>query len=760
VVPGGASFGGPSAIPPAHGETDGETVLQGSIERITFRDERSLYTVLRLTLEEGPGLSRPAVLFASERVTAIGRPPEVSEGQRVRLVGRWTSHPQHGSQFEFDFLETLVPADEQGLVRYLSSPIFSGIGETLARRIVKKLGASTLERIQNDEKALEGIRGLRPKIAEALRASVQAQAGVHRSLAFLRGLGLGPVQAQAVLRALGPACDALVRDDPYRLVEVEGMGFLTADRIALGMGFTPGDPRRLQAAILHLLREASEEGHCALPLGVLNPAACDLLRANIERDGFEAAIEALERGDALVVERALLPLAERFDEAALVYLPWLQACERSVAKSLARLQKEGDATPLASVHELVVAERAEGIDLHPDQRSAVLALLSTPVGLLTGGPGVGKTTIVRLIAALAERAGYTVKLASPTGRAAKRLAEATGRAASTIHRLLRYRPGGGFEHDAGHPLDAGLVILDEVSMLDVVLAHSVLKAIRAPTRVLLVGDPDQLPSVGPGNVLRDLIDSGSVPLSRLTHIWRQAEGSRIVENAHAIREGRLPSFPEHGDRRSDFYFFPAEEPELAADRVIEVVTERIPRNFGIDWTRDVQVIAPMYRGECGVDALNDRLREAQATPGHELVRGKSRWRTGDRVIQARNDYDKEVFNGDMGRITSISPEGVVMVRFAEQDVAYSGAELSDLRPAFAITVHRSQGAEFPAVVMPLVTQHRMMLRRNLLYTAVTRAQKLVVLVGSMRALRMAVDDASEERRHSALAERLRQVVGD
>jgi exodeoxyribonuclease V alpha subunit len=762
VVPGGASFGGPPPVPPVppvDGEKDGETVLQGSIERITYRDERSLYTVLRLSLEEGTGHAAREVLFLSERVTAVGRPPEVSEGQRVRLVGRWTSHPQHGTQFEFDFLETLVPADEQGLIRYLSSPIFTGIGETLARRIVKKLGAGTLERIQHDEHALDGVRGLRPKIAVALRASVQSQADVHRSLAFLRGLGLGPVQAQVVLRDLGPACDALLREDPYRLVQVEGMGFLT-DRIALQMGFATEDPRRLQAAIVHLLREASDEGHCALPIGLLAREARELLRSTVEPADLGAAIDVLERGDALVVERALVPLPDRFADEALVYLPWLHACERGVAKSLVRLQKEGDATPLASVHELEIAERAEGIDLHPDQRAAVLALLSTPVGLLSGGPGVGKTTIVRLITALAERAGCSVKLASPTGRAAKRLAEATGRAASTIHRLLRYRPGGGFEHDADHPLDVGLVILDEVSMLDVVLAHNVLKAIQAPTRVLLVGDPDQLPSVGAGNVLRDLIDSGSVPLSRLTHIWRQAEGSRIVENAHAIREGRLPSFPERGDRRSDFYFFPAEDPAVAAERVIEVVTERIPRNFGLDWTRDVQVIAPMYRGECGVDALNQRLREAQASPGHELVRGNERWRTGDRVIQARNDYEKEVFNGDMGRIASISPDGIVLVRFPEQDVAYSGGELSDLRPAFAITVHRSQGAEFPAVVMPLVPQHRMMLRRNLLYTAVTRAQKLVVLVGSLRALRMAIDDASEERRHSALAERLRQLVGD
>ncbi len=756
MVPGRESFGGP---PAGADGTGGERVVQGTVERITYRDEHSLYTVLRVLPEAG-WTGGAGELFADERITAVGRPVDVGEGQRVRLVGRWTSHPQHGRQFEFALLEPLRPSDEEGLVRYLASSLFTGIGETLARRIVKKLGAQALERVQEDEHALEGIRGLRPKVAQGLREMLRTQAGTHRALSFLRGLGLGPVQSQNVLTTLGPGCEAVLAEDPYRLTEVRGMGFLTADRLARELGFAAEDPRRLRAAIVHVLLSASEQGHCALPLGMLAREVDGLLRAEIDRAAYEQEIDTLERTGRLTVERALLPREQRFDDELLAYLPWLHACERGVAASLVRLREHGDASPLASMQELAAAERAAGIELHSDQRAAVLAMLSTQVGLLTGGPGVGKTTIVRLIAALAERAGYSVALASPTGRAAKRLSEATGRAASTIHRLLRFQPAtGGFEHDAEHPLEAGLVIVDEISMLDVVLAHHLLKAIAAPTRLLFVGDPDQLPSVGAGNVLSDLIASNALPISRLSHIWRQTAGSLIVANAHAIRRGEMPSFPERGDRSSDFYFFGAEEPAEAAERVIDVVTSRIPETFDIDWTRDVQVIAPMYRGECGVDALNERLRDAQSSGGRELVRGGERWRVGDRVIHTRNDYEKEVFNGDMGRIATISPDGLVTVRFPEQDVVYSGSDLTDLRPAFAITVHRSQGAEFPAVVLPLVTPHRMMLRRNLLYTAVTRAKRLVVIVGSLRALRIAVEDSSEERRHSALAERLRQALG-
>ncbi len=728
-------------------ESAGEAVLQGVIERVTYHDEDSRYSVLRILPERGYDDPESQALLRMEAV-AVGSVPGPAEGQRVRLRGRWTTHRSHGRQFAFDLCETLPPLDAKGLVRYLSSSAFEGVGPVLAQRIVEALGTNALAVMRETPEALKKVKGLRKRVREQLVQRVQSELGAQELYAFLLGLGLGPWQAEAVLRRYGLDAEEKIRANPYLLArDVGGVGFHTADRVAAKLGLPPDSVERRGAALLHALREASGDGHTLLERETLFQRASELLRDSRPED-FEAAFALLrERGDLVL------------DEPDRVYLPALHVCERGLAENLGALLEAGPLAPLAGEDGLARAERESGIELHPGQRSAVLGLLAQPLAILSGGPGVGKTTIVRLVVELAEAAGARVALASPTGRAAKRLSEATGREAKTVHRLLAFDPRTGrFAHDASNPLAADLVIVDEISMLDVVLAHHLAKAVQPPARMILVGDPDQLPSVAAGNVLADLIASARVPLFRLTQIFRQAEESLIVRNAHRILAGELPEYAPADAPGADFFFFPAEDPAQAAQRLVEVVTERVPRRFGLDWVEDVQVLAPMYRGECGVDALNERLRAALSSGGHELhLRGRV-WRTGDRVIHTRNDYEKEVYNGDMGRITHIEPDGSgLSVAFPERHVGYTKADLGDLQPAFAITVHRSQGGEFPAVVMPLVTGHYLMLQRHLLYTAVTRARRLVVLVGSPRALQMAVENADQRERKSGLADRLRAL---
>jgi exodeoxyribonuclease V alpha subunit len=733
-------------------------VLQGTVERVTYADPGTLYCVLRIAPERGyepPAGRGSASPFRSSLTTAVGRTEAPGEGARVRLSGRWGEHKTHGLQFEFDLLELLAPADRAGLVKYLASDRFQGVGPKLAERIVEALGENALDLILEHPEKLAQVRGLRPAVREGLVSAVMTEQGTHRAQVFLRGLGLGPWQANAAMRALGSDAERRVREDPYVLASgIPGLGFATADRLAGAMGFEPDDPRRARAGLVHTLRVAADEGHSRLPRGRLLREAEDILSGTMPESSLRAALSAAEGTGELVAEGA-------GGEEDGIYLPHLAHCEREVAKNLAHLLRSGPARPWADGMSLSEAERRIGIELHAGQREAVLGLLAHPLALLTGGPGVGKTTIIRLVVELAAAAHARVALASPTGRAAKRLAEATGREAQTIHRLLGWDPQTeNFVHDARNPLEADLVVVDEISMLDVALAHHLAKAIQPPTRAIFVGDPNQLPSVGPGNVLADLIGSGAVPTFALTQIFRQAEDSLIVENAHRILEGEMPVFPERGDKEADFYFFGAEDPVKCAELLVDVVTRRIGETFGLDWMEDVQVIAPMYRGECGVDALNERLREKLGHGGLEIQQGARKWREGDRVIHTRNDYEKEVFNGDMGRIERVFDARSLIVRFPDREVTYADGELSDLQPAFAITVHRSQGGEFPAVVMPLVTQHWMMLQRQLLYTAVTRAKRLVVLVGSRNALRIAIENAEQSKRESGLAERLRATIGE
>jgi len=734
-------------------EVRSQELLQGTVEVVTYHRPESLYTVLKISPEAGYADPGTLSMFREIRLVAVGAMPDPTEGQRLRMFGRWSTHPSHGRQFEFEGFEVLPPADAAGLVRYFSSRAFEGIGEILALRIVETLGETALEVIRDRPEELERVRGLKPLVRVALAAAVRREFATHQLHAFLRGAGLGPRQAAQVVRALGADCEAQLRSDPYLLAgKVAGIGFGIADRFAQRLGLAPDSPERCRAGLLHVLRQSASEGHSLQRQSELFAGARELLAVALDDEALPRAL------DDLAARREVR--VEVLEEEPWVYLPWLAASEAGVAASIETiLARAGETRPLAKEVDLRSMESFQGVQLDLKQREAVLGLLSAPLALLTGGPGVGKTTIVRWVVRLAQDRGAKVLLASPTGRAAKRLAEATGADASTVHRLLGWDPlTGSFLHDASNPLECDLLVVDEISMLDVVLAHHLLKAVADPTRLILVGDPDQLPSVGPGNVLADMIAAGRIPLHRLTEVYRQQGGSLIIENAHRILTGQEPRLPARGDLTSDFYFFPAEDAASAAERVVEVVTQRIPQSFGMSWIDDVQVLAPMYRGDCGVDALNDRLREALGHGGREVVHGGRIWRTGDRVVHTRNDYEREVFNGDMGRIARVDEDGSVLVRFPEKEVLYASDELADLQAAFAVTVHRSQGSEYPAVVVPLVMAQAIMLQRNLLYTAITRARRLVVLVGSRRALQLAIQNAEPSARRSGLAARLRRPM--
>ncbi|WP_051940532.1 SF1B family DNA helicase RecD2 [Phaeacidiphilus oryzae] len=748
-------------------------VVDGVLERITYANEENGWTVARVDTGRGGG----------ELLTVVGALLGAQVGESLRMQGRWGSHPQYGRQFVVENYTTVLPATVQGIRRYLGSGLIKGIGPRLAERIVDHFGVDTLEVIEQQPGRLIEVPKLGPKRTRLIAAAWEEQKAIKEVMVFLQGVGVSTSLAVRIYKKYQDSAISVVRNQPYRLAsDVWGIGFLTADRIAQAVGIPQDSPERVKAGLQYALSQASDQGHCFLPEERLIADAVKLLQVDVGLVIDALSELAAEEG----VVRQLLPgehLADDPGEGAegaegvsaeplrAVYLVPFHRAESSLAGQLLRRLRAPE-DRLASFRTvdwsaaLGWLRGRTGADLAPEQEQAVRLALTEKVAVLTGGPGCGKSFTVRSIVELAAAKRAKVVLAAPTGRAAKRLAELTGGEAATVHRLLELKPGGEAGYDREHPLDADLVVVDEASMLDLLLANKLVKAVPPGAHLLLVGDVDQLPSVGAGEVLRDLLaDGGPVPAVRLTRIFRQAQESGVVANAHRINQGRPPVT----EGLPDFFLFPEEDSERAAGLTVDVVARRIPRRFGLDPRRDVQVLTPMNRGPAGAAALNTLLQGALTPARPDLPEkrfGGRTFRVGDKVTQIRNNYEKGtngVFNGTGGVVIGLDPEEQRLTVRTDEDeeVGYDFDELDELAHAYAVTIHRSQGSEYPAVVIPITTSAWTMLQRNLLYTAVTRAKRLVVLVGSRRALGQAVRSVSAGRRHTAVDLRLAgRVVGE
>jgi exodeoxyribonuclease V alpha subunit len=725
-----------------------EQNLTGVIERVTFHNPETGFAVLRVLPRGRRGV-----------VTVVGTLASATPGEHVEAVGAWAFDPAHGEQFKAERLRCVPPATAEGIEKYLGSGLVKGVGPHFARKIVQAFGERTLQVIDESPSYLKEVKGIGPKRIAQIRASWQQQKAVRGIMVFLQEHGIGTGRAVRIYKTYGDQAVELVRGNPYRLAsDVWGFGFKSADELAGRLGFDRQSPQRARAALRYVLQELSHKGHVAYPEeAVLNgDLPDDALRdviLSIPPDVLREAVEAERQAGEVVRE----PLAE----APLLYLKPLFLAELGVARALRNLAAGNHPLPALDVDAALPAiEERMGLELAPAQRESVRMAAASKVLVITGGPGTGKSTLMRGIVELFASRRQRVALCAPTGRAAKRLGETTGREAKTIHRLLEFEPAlGAFRRDQHAPLDADLVVVDEASMVDVSLMYSLLKAVPASACLILVGDVDQLPSVGPGLVLGDVIASGAVPVVRLTEVFRQASRSWIVRAAHAVREARLPESAAPGGD-GDFYFVEAQTPEAIIDRLVTMVRERIPKRFGLDALRDVQVLAPMNRNALGTEALNAHLQKVLNPPrgGAEVQRFGVAFRVGDKVLQTQNDYERDVFNGDVGRVVAIDEsERELTVEFDGREVSYDFGELDELTLAYALSIHRSQGSEYPAVVIPLHTQHFMLLQRNLLYTGLTRGKRLVVLVGSRKALEMAVQRQETGGRCTLLRRRLRDA---
>jgi exodeoxyribonuclease V alpha subunit len=722
-----------------------ETILEGQVERITYTNEETGYTVARLALSGG-----------RESITIVGNLIAPVPGEMLKVKGAWLTHPKFGRQFKVTSHQSIVPATVIGIKKYLGSGLIKGIGPVMASRIVKQFGEKTLEIIDRNPHELHQVEGIGRKRIEMIDKAWKEQKEIREVMIFLQGHGVSPAYATKIFKRYGWDSIKLVSQNPYRLAsDIFGIGFLTADKIAGSMGFEKNAPARVEAGILYVLHQLSEEGHVYFPYEPLVDKCGEILE--VARELISKAIGAITLENRIVIEDLNQNLEAFQANHKAVYLKNFHSAETGIADHFLRLAGSPKKMRTVDVGKALkwVQEKIR-LNFAAKQIDAIQSAVSEKVMVITGGPGTGKTTIINAVIRIYRELGARILLAAPTGRASKRMSEATGYPARTIHRLLEYNlQKGGFQRGPDHPLEVDVLIIDESSMIDTVLMVHLLSAVPSGATLILVGDVNQLPSVGAGNVLNDVIRSKNVPVVELREIFRQAANSGIIRNAHRINTGLLPEIQQEREALGDFYFIEQEEPEEVLRIIMELVCERIPKRFKLDPLEGIQVLAPMHKGTVGTENLNAKLQEALNPSGTAMVRGGRTFRLKDKVMQIRNNYEKEVFNGDIGRITAMDEETrEVTVTYEGVPVLYEASDLDEIVHAYAISVHKSQGSEYPAVILPLLPQHYLLLQRNLIYTAVTRAKKLLVIVGSKNALATGVKNDKIARRYTYLAERL------
>ena len=721
--------------------------LTGQIERITYANEENGYTIAKLKVQGQWDL-----------ITIVGNIPSPSPGEILDLKGEWVHHPKYGDQFKIHSYRTTVPATVHGIRRYLGSGMIKGLGPKMADRIVKKFGEKTLDIIEHQIQRLEKVEGIGAKRIALIQQAWKDQKKIREVMLFLQSHGVSTGYATKIYKTYHNRSIALVQQNPYRLcMDIFGIGFVIADRIAEKLGFPKNSELRAEAGIIYVLYGLADDGHIYYPYDRLGDKCKEVLAV----DGLtiQTAPEKLFAESRIVIEDLNENLNTRQASSKAVYLKKHHVCETGIAARIAMLlQTPPAAPPIDVTGEMDRVQELFAIRLAAKQLSAIKSSIDNKVTIITGGPGTGKTTILHAILKIMRRYRLRVMMAAPTGRAAKRMQETTGQEAKTIHRLLDFSmQKGGFQKNETTPLDCNALIIDEASMIDTHLMYHLLKAVPIQATIILVGDVNQLPSVGPGHVLGDMIQSGQIPVVSLTEIFRQAKKSRIITNAHRINQGEFPIVdpPAGPDAETDFYFIEQKEPERVRQTIMELVAHRIPARFGFEPIDGIQVLTPMHKGIVGAENLNNSLQNA-LNPGEERVsRGSSSFRIHDKVMQIKNNYDKLVFNGDIGRIEKVHTENqTVLISFDQRNVLYDFSELNEIILAYAISVHKSQGSEYPAVVLPILTQHYILLQRNLIYTAVTRGKHLVVVVGTRKALHMGINNNKTMKRYTYLEKRL------